>query len=264
MVGESLPAGSHHYRAYVGPPQHYDLVSAMQFNLLTFLGLRERHFLLDVGCGSLRGGKLFIPYLLPGRYYGIEPEQWLIEEGMKNELGEDLWRIKQPVISNDSDFNLSAFDCKFDFILAQSIFSHASRQQIGKCLSEATRVMKPTCILAATFVEGEEDYSGDEWVYPGCVTYSLEFMTGLAKERGLVCRAIDWPHPSQQTWVLMAYPENEQDIPNISDVTELARLGDQMRSCKEKLARIEGHPYIRFGLRIRSLLQRLTRRMGRH
>ena len=51
----NLPTGSHHHRAFVGPPEKYDIVSAMQFNLLTFLGLREDHYLLDIGCGSLRG-----------------------------------------------------------------------------------------------------------------------------------------------------------------------------------------------------------------
>jgi SAM-dependent methyltransferase len=262
-LGEGLLAGSYHYRAFVGPPRYHDLVGAMQFNLLTFLGLREHHFLLDIGCGSLRGGKLFIPYLLPGRYFGIEPERWLIEEGMRNELGEDVLRIKQPTFSNDNNFTLSTFDRKFDFILAQSIFSHASQQQIRRCLSEAKEVMKPTCIFAATFVEGKENYVGDEWVYPSCVTYSLELLIGLAKDQGLVCKPIDWPHPNQQTWILIVHPESEQNIPDVSDVAELSCLRDQLRSCKERLAKMERHPYVRLGLETRSLLQRLTRGVRR-
>jgi len=55
-LGLDLETGSKHYRAFVGPPDKYDLVSAMQFNLLTSLGLRECHHLLDIGCGSLRAG----------------------------------------------------------------------------------------------------------------------------------------------------------------------------------------------------------------
>ena len=35
-----LTAGDDHYRAYVGPPWDYDLISAMVFNLLTCAGLR--------------------------------------------------------------------------------------------------------------------------------------------------------------------------------------------------------------------------------
>jgi len=229
----------------------------MQFNLLTSLGLMEHHFLLDIGCGSLRGGKLFIPYLLPGRYFGIEPEQWLIEEGIKKELGEDIIRIKRPVFSNDNNFTLSTFNRKFDFILAHSIFSHASQRQIKRCLSEAKKVMKPTSIFAATFVKGEENYTGDEWVYPGCVTYTLEHMISLVEEHGLVCKPIDWPHPNQQTWIVIVNPENEKNIPDLSDIIRLHRLEHELKLCKERLSKIESHPYVKFGLKINRFVQRI-------
>jgi len=256
-LGKDLPAGSHHYRAFVGPADKYDLASAMEFNLLTFLGLREHHSLLDIGCGSLRGGKLFIPYLLPGQYCGIEPEQWLIEEGIKNEVGEDLITIKRPVFSNDSNFTLSIFNRKFDFILAQSIFSHAPQLHIKRCLSEAKKVMTPTSIFAATFFEGEPNYAGNEWVYPGCVTYTLEHMTSLIREQGLTCQPIDWPHLYLQTWIAIVNPGNEENIPDLSDVTKLSRLENELRFYKERLSRVEGHPYVRLGQKINRFMQRI-------
>jgi len=156
-LGINVPIGSHHYRAFVGPAKKYDLVAANQFNLLTSIGLREHHSLLDIGCGSLRGGRLFIPYLLPDMYFGIEPEQWLIEDGIKNNLGESILKIKKPKFTNDMNFTLSIFNQKFDFILAQSIFSHATQNQIKRCLSEAKKVMTPTSCFVATFVKGEKN-----------------------------------------------------------------------------------------------------------
>ncbi len=207
-LGVGLFTGAQHYRAFVGPPEKYDLVSSMQFNLMTLIGLREHHFLLDIGCGSLRAGKLFIPYLLPKRYFGTEPEQWLIDEGIKNEIGEELISMKQPSFSNDSNFTLTTFNQQFDFILAQSIFSHASQQQIRRCLSEAKKVMKPTSIFAATFVKGESNYTGEDWVYPGCVTYTLDHMSQIVEEEHLVCKPIKWRHPNQQSWVLIT-PDNK-------------------------------------------------------
>ncbi len=158
-----LPAGASHYRAYVGPPERYDLVAAIQFNLMTSLGLREGHSLLDIGCGSLRGGRLFIPYLLPGRYFGLEPERWLIDEGVRNELGRDILRVKRPTFSHDRDFTLTAFGRKFDFLLAQSIFSHASPAQIARhhqgrggglsvFLSFSRSVFRSTARISAAFV----------------------------------------------------------------------------------------------------------------
>ena len=62
-LGLGLRPGDPQYRAYVGPPEDYDLIAAMVFNLLTTLGLRQHHSVLDIGCGSLRIGRLLIPYL---------------------------------------------------------------------------------------------------------------------------------------------------------------------------------------------------------
>jgi len=252
-----IPSGSRHYRAFVGPLEKYDLVCAMQFNLLTFLGLREHHYLLDLGCGSLRGGKIFIPYLLPGRYYGIEPEQWLIEEGFKKELGEEIIHIKRPIFRNDNNFTLSIFNRKFDFILAHSIFSHASQQQIRRCLSEANKVMMPTSIFIATFIKGEKNYTGNKWVYPNCVTYKMEYMTSLIEDQGLICKPIDWPHPNQQTWIVIGYPENKKNIPDLNDIIKISRLENELKFYKERLSRIEEHPYVKLYLKIKSVIKRI-------
>ena len=81
-LGKHLDAGAATSSRLGWRAENYDLSSALQFSLLTSLGLRENHTLLDIGCGSLRGGRLALMYLLPEHYYGIEPEQWLIEEGI--------------------------------------------------------------------------------------------------------------------------------------------------------------------------------------
>jgi SAM-dependent methyltransferase len=196
------------YRSWVGPPHKYDRIGAMQFNLLTTIGLREHHYMLDIGCGSLRGGRLFIPYLLPGHYFGIEPEQWLVEEGLENELGRDIMRVKSPTFSHVSDFRLSVFDTEFDFILAQSIFTHASAPQISACLAETKKVLKTDGVMPATFFEGQKNYEGTEWVYPGGTRYRFEYLASLAADAGLDLAPLDWWHPNQQRWVLISQPDH--------------------------------------------------------
>ena len=219
------------YRGYVGPHEKFDLLSANQFNLLTFLGLREDHYLLDIGCGSLRVGRLLIPFLLPERYHGIEPEQWLIDEGIRNELGRDILEIKKPVFSNDDDFTLSIFNRKFDYILAHSIFSHASEQQIRKCLSEARKVMTPTSLFIATFAKGRENYFGNEWVYPGFVMYTEEHMHTLFQEQKLVSTVLRWSHPEFQIWIVAALSDTvgEETI----DHSPLNNLATQVKEHQE-------------------------------
>src|SRR5258707_14801164 len=93
-LGLGLKPGDPQYRAYVGPPEDYDLIAAMTFNLLTTGGLRQHHSLLDIGCGSLRIGRLLFPYLNRGKYFGAEPNDGLVDEGIKRGLGQSLVGIK--------------------------------------------------------------------------------------------------------------------------------------------------------------------------
>ncbi len=180
-----------HYRRAAGPRRLYDLIAAMQFNLLTQLGLREHHYLLDIGCGSLRAGRLFIPYLLPGRYFGIEPRQWALERGIKSELCSELIEKKKPSFSKDENFTLSTFKQDFDFILARSIFTHATQSQISRCFLQASKVMKPTSVFAATFLKGKRNNDSDKWTDKP-VRYTMGFIRKTARENGLVCKEIYW------------------------------------------------------------------------
>lgn len=206
-LGLDLPIGSRHHRAFVGPPDKYDIVAAMQFNLLTTAGLREHHTLLDIGCGSLRAGRLFIPFLLPGNYFGLEPNKWLLDDGVKNEVGRDLLRIKRPVFDHNPEFKLTVFGRQFDYLLAQSIFSHAAPHQIAKCLREASKVMHAQSIFLATYVAGQENYDGREWSYPDIVGYSEEHMLQFAADAGLLAIPQPWNHPNGQRWLLIKRPD---------------------------------------------------------
>lgn len=203
----NLSAGDHHYKAYVGPPGQYDFMGATQFRLLCTLGLRARHDLLDCGCGSLRAGRLFINYLEPGHYCGIEPNQWLIEESIRNEVGDDLIRIKKPRFDHNSDFAAGIFGQQFDFIIAQSIFSHTGEDLLTPALRNFKAALKPRGLIAATFVEGLRNFSGEGWVYPDCVTFRPARIRKLAREAGLAAVRIPWYHP-RQTWYLLAHDKS--------------------------------------------------------
>src|ERR1700691_5525757 len=87
---KQLPIGVEHYMAYIGPASQYDLMGASQFMLLITLGLRDTDRVLDFGCGSLRLGRLLIPYLTAGNYTGLDPNAWLIEDALQRQVGRDI------------------------------------------------------------------------------------------------------------------------------------------------------------------------------
>ena len=214
-VPADLGAGADHYRAYVGPPQQYDLIGAAQFRLLTALGLRQHHRVLDFGCGSLRAGRLLIPYLDPGNYFGIEPRQSLIDDAFQFELGKNIRAIKRPTFSHNDDFRIPFPVGCFDYILVQSIFTHAGWDITQRLLSEIQRTLAPQGVAAVTFLQVdrvEEDTETDGWTYPACVGYTVEKIRSLALAAGLEARRLAWYTP-RVTWFLLSRV-GEQCIPD--------------------------------------------------
>jgi len=206
-LGLGLKPGDPHYRAYVGPPEDYDLIAAMTFNLLTTLGLRQHHSLLDIGCGSLRIGRLLIPYLNRGKYFGIEPAEWLLAEGIKQELGETVVQTKLPTFFfTDSPEAVGQAKVSFDFALAQSIFSHCGLDLIKGWLSAVSRSLAQDGALVATFLPGDEDSRRKGWIYPECVNYRPATLELTAADVNLRFEILDWQHP-RQTWALFAAPK---------------------------------------------------------
>jgi SAM-dependent methyltransferase len=240
------------HRVHVGRPEYYDVLSAVQFNLLTALGLREEHDVLDIGCGSLRAGRIFIAYLRPGRYFGIEPLPWLIEEGVRNEIGADMVAIKKPTFSHDGDFTLTTFGRTFDYMIAQSIFSHTSQAQMRRCLAEAKRCLKPGGIFAATFFEAPTNYEGDRWTPKA--EYTLDRMRELVEEAGLECTSIHWRHPDPQQWILVHHPGTKARLVPGGEAERVLMLEEQLETNRQQLMKIRSHAYVRLGLKLQPLL----------
>jgi len=203
-LGLGLRPGDSQYRAYVGPPEDYDLIAAMTFNLLTVLGLRQHHSLLDVGCGSLRVGRLLIPYLNRGKYVGIEPNEWLVQAGFEHELGDSIRSLKSPAFCFTGNPEvLREYALRFDFVSAQSIFSHCGADLIQLWLKWIAQALASTGALIATFCPGDKDESRSGWIYPECVHFQYKSMEKFALEAGLRFESLDWRHPRQE-WALFA------------------------------------------------------------
>jgi SAM-dependent methyltransferase len=210
-TGLGLRPGDEHYRAFVGPPEDYDLVAAMAFNLLTSAGLRQHHRLLDVGCGSLRIGRLLIPYLNQGNYCGVEPNRWLVNDGILNEVGRDQIRIKEPAFCYSTSLEALPPGLRFDYALAQSIFSHCTQPLLRRWLAQLSTRLEDHGALFATFCVGERDCEGEGWVYPACVTYRPETIAAAAAEFGFRFEMLDWRHP-RQAWALFSRPSYDQSL----------------------------------------------------
>lgn len=209
-TGLGLVPGHHHYRAFVGPPEDYDVIGALQFTALFALGLREGHRVADIGCGSLRAGRLLIPYLRPDHYFGIEPERWLVADGLERELGAGVVEAKSPTFAYRDDFDLSGFGVEFDFILAQSIFSHTYEDLASRALTKLAASLAPSGILLVNYLghgNAARRGEGSGWEYPRCVRYDWSEFAELLDGVGLEGVRLAWPHP-RLTWVIAGHRGN--------------------------------------------------------
>jgi SAM-dependent methyltransferase len=206
--GIDLDSGDDHYRAYVGVPHEYSLWGASCFNLLTSLGLREHHFALDIGCGSLRVGGILIAFMLPGHYGAVEPNKALFDESVEQELGRELLVRKQATVAHNASFDFPRLREPYDFAFAHSILSHASLNQIGLCLEKLHDALSDDGIFAATYcpvpwLSRIPEHTGEDWIYPGLTYYRTSTIKRLAREKGFYYYPVEWnTFLRQQIWAI--------------------------------------------------------------
>jgi SAM-dependent methyltransferase len=130
----------------------WDEIGKLQFEFLVREGLKPEHLLLDVGCGSLRGGVHFVRYLEPGRYFGIDMNKALLDAGW-SVLRKNKLMHKKPTLVEMSDFNVSSLGRDFDYVLAQSVFTHLPLNSIIRCVMNIDKVLVRGGRFYATFFE---------------------------------------------------------------------------------------------------------------
>jgi len=183
--------------AAVGSKSHerWLALGQMQFDYLIEHGLKPGDRMLEIGCGNLRAGRLFIDYLEPGHYYGIDISPDILLAAQETIVRYGL-QGKMPYLTPVSDLRFSFLpDHYFTVVHAHSVFSHSPIEVIDECLAHVGRVMAPDGFFDFTFdrTEGEEHHVLREDFY-----YRTETLIALAERHGLRARFMeDWekrPH----------------------------------------------------------------------
>jgi len=139
------------HRAFVGGDSVWESIGNLQYKFMLSEGLKPEHILLDLGCGSLRGGRFFIDYLSQGHYLGIDKNIDLIIRGVAEELGIKSFYEKQPLFVISNNFEFYKFSKQPDYIIAQSLFTHLSPGSIIDCLRSLREFVSGSVFFYATF-----------------------------------------------------------------------------------------------------------------
>lgn len=186
----------------------WEEIGKLQFDFLVNNRLQPNHRLLDIGCGTLRGGRHFIKYLEAEKYTGIDISPKAIEFG-KQLIKQEGLVVKQPrlLVSKNKDLTFREFDGEiFDYLLAQSVFTHIKPESIYECFQNIGGIMSRASVFFFTFKEalafkqtGLKDFR-----------YPFSFFQSLADKYGFSLRDLsgEYQHPRGQLMAMLSKKSN--------------------------------------------------------
>ncbi|MGH7786485.1 MAG: SAM-dependent methyltransferase [Candidatus Binatia bacterium] len=208
MTAPEAPRSTDVHRDRVGGL--WDDIGRLQIDFLRAQGLAPGQTLLDVGCGCLRGGVHFVPFLDHGNYYGLDIDADLLRAGVDVELPRAGLAGRVPadhLLVNDA-FEAWRFGVVFDVAWAHSLFTHLPAAEVRRCLVEVSRCVRPGGRFFATFFAAGEDVARPVTHQPGGIVtrpdqdpYHYRFRDLAALCDGLPWRPVDvgdWHQPRAQ------------------------------------------------------------------
>jgi glycosyl transferase family 4 len=200
------------------PIEEFEAEGRLQLVVLLRHGLRPDSKLLDIGCGCLRGGYWLIHFLQPGCYCGIEPRRDRLQLGLGHLFEPAVLVDKQPRFDHNAELDSSVFGERFDFFLARSIWTHASKPQIARMLDAFLRDTHPAAIFLTSYVPPEPPHRpelmGEAWIgtglesnVPGIAYHSFEWIARECRARGLDVRETSQDDYGGQRWLLVRRAE---------------------------------------------------------
>jgi SAM-dependent methyltransferase len=174
------------YRQYVGPRRAWRSKGALQFMLCTSLGIQPHHDFLDIGCGSLRAGRWFIPYLNRGKYHGLEPMVEAVDLGLEQEVGRRFAETKRPVFWHNDTFSLDgSFSRQFDMMLCHAVMIHIAKPDLERLFDMVRKYLKPKGLFIGNYQVGKDDFKKQVATYPEIARYRKSTIRLLLMQRDL-------------------------------------------------------------------------------
>ena len=168
-AGDTDPDRAPHRLASGG---HWAETGRWQFDLLRREGLAPRHYVLDVGCGSLAAAVHLLPFLDEHHYWGLEGNGALIDAGVRLELPRAGVAAERGHFLINDAFELDAAPHRFDFAVASSLFAHLPFNGVMRCIASVVRKLTPSGRFYATWFENPDAAEFAPIVHPdGGITY---------------------------------------------------------------------------------------------
>jgi SAM-dependent methyltransferase len=148
----------------VGPSNSWQELLQYQFNLLTGVGIKPEHSLLDIGCGALTTGLRLIPYLNPGCYVGVDLRPQPLIEAYRL-IAKHSLVDKNPALIKSANFGQEEIGPRqFDFIWMSQLSYHLDDGLMSKLFGEAQARLYPHGRLLFDIMDPERNLpAGIKW-----------------------------------------------------------------------------------------------------
>jgi SAM-dependent methyltransferase len=176
---KTRPSARH---AEVGSGDLWVVTRRFQFDFLLARGLRPEHRLLDIGCGTLRGGIPLIDYLQAEHYIGIEARGQILIEARK-ELAEAGLEHKRPLLIHASEPEELKLEVPVDYVWAFEVLIHLTDELLDGYFDLAARSLAEHGKFYANVNFGER--VNRKWKEFPWVWRPRDFYVSTAARRGL-------------------------------------------------------------------------------
>jgi hypothetical protein len=193
------------------PVETFEQAGREQLIALLRDGLCPESRVVEIGCGCLRVAYWLVRFLEPGGYCGIEPARARVEYGLKYLFTADEIARKRPRFDDNARFDTSVFGTRFDYFVARSIWTHASKAQIQASLDAFGRDAAEAGVLLASYLPArtaEEDYQGASWVgtshesdVAGVIRHRLGWIVEQCERRSLQIEEVGGVDCDSQHWL---------------------------------------------------------------
>jgi SAM-dependent methyltransferase len=137
--------------------------------LVEFSGLKPGDACVDYGCGTLRIGIHLIEYLDPGRYWGFDVSDFLLDQG-RELIGERLIEEKRPNLRIISPAAIEeAAAAKPKLLFSNRVLNHVQPEELSEYFSNLLKMIGSSgqAVVTGKWSTGETVpiRSGKSWAY---------------------------------------------------------------------------------------------------
>tara|TARA_R100001377_G_scaffold83808_2_gene66016 strand:- start:86 stop:760 length:675 start_codon:yes stop_codon:yes gene_type:complete len=182
ILGSLLKSRQEKRHSLVGAGNLWKMKQNFQIQFLKDQGLKSSDTLLDIGCGTLRGGIPMIEFLDLENYYGVEVRKHVLEEG-KKELKILKLDYKKPNLISFTNFQDIHIKTQFNVVFAFSVLIHLADSIAESCFEFVGQRLKTDGVFFANVNIGH--FPDGNWQGFPVVFRTINFYETLANKNGM-------------------------------------------------------------------------------